>query len=72
MLTQEEIAQLTGTSRETVSRVLSDSAEKAGCVFAVAKVLNTDLQIADHILRNAARCHSSARAGMALLDLKTN
>jgi CRP-like cAMP-binding protein len=32
--------------------------------FAVAKVLSTDLQIADHILRNAARRHSPACAGI--------
>ena len=32
--------------------------------FAVAKVLSADLQIADHILRNAARRCSPARHGM--------
>jgi CRP-like cAMP-binding protein len=33
--------------------------------FAVAKVLSTDLQIADHILRSATRRHSPARARTA-------
>jgi CRP-like cAMP-binding protein len=32
--------------------------------FAVAKVLSTDLQMADHMLRSAVRRHSPARAGM--------
>lgn len=62
-VTSLEQCSITLVPREVFLSVLKRRPE---IYFAVAKVLSTDLQMADHILRKAARRHSTARARAVL------